>query len=249
MQRYEIKEIQHNCYIITNILNNKIYIGITHRDIKDRFKEHIKLSRRKADDQKTAIAFAIKKYGKENFKIELLGIYENRKLAFNAEIVFIKQYNSNNIKFGYNETEGGDGGPIMVKYKKELIISILEDYVSGIGLKDLSIKYKIGYHSVFDITRRRVGSLYELPVELENKLKNIKNNSSKRRKIDKKLLIKIINEYIIGKSLQYISDKYLLSINTTWNAINRYSSKNIIIDFELENKLKDILKSRKHKLK
>ena len=53
-------------YLITNMINNKKYIGITNNP-KKRWENH------KCNNDKTmAIAKAINKYGKENFKFEVL---------------------------------------------------------------------------------------------------------------------------------------------------------------------------------
>lgn len=53
-------------YRITNLVNNKIYIGQTIRDLKVRFKQHC------YKKGCTYLHNAILKYGKENFKIELI---------------------------------------------------------------------------------------------------------------------------------------------------------------------------------
>ena len=55
-------------YIITNTINSKVYIGQTIRTIKERFREHCRL---KCSDGELnmLIKKAIKKYGKNNFRI------------------------------------------------------------------------------------------------------------------------------------------------------------------------------------
>lgn len=55
-------------YKITNIQNNKVYIGQTIRPIHDRFNRHINDAINNIID--THFARAIRKYGKENFIIE-----------------------------------------------------------------------------------------------------------------------------------------------------------------------------------
>lgn len=93
-------------YKIQNKINKKIYIGQTTRDIQIRFKEHISESNR--DNPKAAIHKAIKKYGKENFFIEIIEEIDN-KLLDDREIYWIAQYNSTNKERGYNLTSGGNG--------------------------------------------------------------------------------------------------------------------------------------------
>lgn len=91
-------------YKITNLKNNKIYIGITKHSIYKRFKQHCEINRKKLNYLSTSI----KRYGKENFTIELLEIVDNEKL-YQKEIEYIKLYNSNDKMIGYNLTIGGEG--------------------------------------------------------------------------------------------------------------------------------------------
>ena len=57
-------------YIITNIINNKQYVGKTSKDIQRRFNEHI--SKSKDENNIQPLYRAIRKYGIENFSLELL---------------------------------------------------------------------------------------------------------------------------------------------------------------------------------
>jgi len=82
-------------YKITNLINDKIYVG---QDIKDNPKYF---------GSGTSIKLAIKKYGKENFKKETLEICSDEKHMDEREIHWIKELNSTNWKIGYNICEGG----------------------------------------------------------------------------------------------------------------------------------------------
>ena len=92
-------------YKITNIVNNKIYIGKTVRTIKSRFSRHINDA--ESGRLNTHLSRAIRKYGKQNFKIEEIEKIDN-KLLEEREIYWINFYKSSVC--GYNETLGGDGG-------------------------------------------------------------------------------------------------------------------------------------------
>ena len=95
-------------YKITNKINNKIYIGqVYNKTIYDRFKRHIKEAH---PSSFSYIDRAIYKYGKENFKCELIDIAETLQELNQKEIYWISYYNSTNKKIGYNLTKGGDGG-------------------------------------------------------------------------------------------------------------------------------------------
>lgn len=88
-------------YKITNIQNNKIYIGQTIRPIEQRFQRHISDALNNIID--THFARAIRKYGKENFIIEQIDIAQTQDELNQKEQYWIKYYNS--VKDGYNETD------------------------------------------------------------------------------------------------------------------------------------------------
>ena len=86
-------------YKITNLINNKSYIGITKRDPNIRFNEHF-------SNKKELLYKAKEKYGKENFSLEIV---ENNLLETEIgerERYYIKLYNSL-VPNGYNLSIGG----------------------------------------------------------------------------------------------------------------------------------------------
>lgn len=91
-------------YKITNLLNGKIYIGQTRMTVKQRMYKHY--SRANQDDI-TGIDAAIKKYGKENFSVEILEECEEEKLD-ERERYYINLFSS--YGNGYNLTLGGQDG-------------------------------------------------------------------------------------------------------------------------------------------
>lgn len=104
-------------YIITCLINNKIYIGQTTR--KGRALE-IYLG------GGVLISSAIKKYGKENFTKRILCICNSQKALDVMEEFYIKKYDSTNKEIGYNILPGtsycfGSGSPINIKEVKEKI--------------------------------------------------------------------------------------------------------------------------------
>ena len=111
-------------YKITNIQNNKVYIGQTIRPIKDRFHRHINDAMNNILN--THFARAIRKYGKDSFIIEEIDTAQTQKELNEKEQYWIKYYNS--VKEGYNETDailksGGNTGRI--KSKRTILDSIL----------------------------------------------------------------------------------------------------------------------------
>jgi len=91
-------------YKIENIINHKVYIGQS-RNIVSRFKRGHLLSN---VGEGTLLKNAIHKYGYENFTAEV--ILETYDFDY-WEKFFIMMYHSNDRCYGYNMTDGGEGGP------------------------------------------------------------------------------------------------------------------------------------------
>ena len=87
-------------YKITNLLDGKIYVGQTKQSIEKRFQDHFYT--------KYHIGRAIREYGAENFKIELLEECETLEELNEKEKFWIKTLNCKSPN-GYNLTDGGDG--------------------------------------------------------------------------------------------------------------------------------------------
>ena len=92
----------------TNLINNKKYIGMHHGSEDDDYLGSGKLLTR-----------AIKKYGKENFKREILEFVDNQKQLEELEKFYIKKYNATNDRNFYNIHVGGNGGNTIAGYTPE----------------------------------------------------------------------------------------------------------------------------------
>ena len=88
-------------YKITNIQNNKVYIGQTIRPVQDRFNRHLNDALHNIID--THFARAIRKYGKDNFSWEIIDTANTQEELTIKERYWIQYYNS--AKEGYNETD------------------------------------------------------------------------------------------------------------------------------------------------
>ena len=100
-------------YIITNLINNKKYVGITTQTVEKRFKQHIYARGGKL----FPISRAIKKYGKQNFVIKLIEELHNigeEELLY-KESFYINKYDT--------LTDGGHGYNLMENDGKYLIFS------------------------------------------------------------------------------------------------------------------------------
>lgn len=95
-------------YLTTNLINNKKYIGKHFGFLDDNYLGSGKILKR-----------AIKKYGKENFKKEILEIVENEEQLNLKEKYYISYFDAmNDINF-YNIAEGGQGGYLDRGYSEE----------------------------------------------------------------------------------------------------------------------------------
>ncbi len=98
-------------YKITNIKNQKVYIGKTEQKLaKNRFSAHKSLLRRNKH-YNTYLQNSWNKYGESSFKFEVLEQF-NPEMNFDInklEKYWIKFYDSMNPSKGYNLTEGGEG--------------------------------------------------------------------------------------------------------------------------------------------
>lgn len=102
-------------YKATNILNNKSYIGQTVKTVEERKKEHFYMAFNK--NEQTYFYNALRKYGKENFKWEILEENILKEQLNEREIFWINYYNTFNK--GYNLTKGGDSTDNITKWRKE----------------------------------------------------------------------------------------------------------------------------------
>ena len=108
-------------YKITNIQNNKVYIGQTIRPVEKRFHRHLNDALNNIID--THLARAIRKYGKENFSIQIIDTATTQEELNEKERYWIKYYNS--VETGYNETDAISkcgGNTYQSKTKEEMDI-------------------------------------------------------------------------------------------------------------------------------
>lgn len=119
-------------YKITNIINNKVYIGQSIRPIEQRFKRHINDALKNKLD--THFARAIRKYGSDNFICELIDESDNQKDLTLKEQYWIRYYDS--VNKGYNETDAISkcgGNTYLSKTKTELMLISNKIRISKLG--------------------------------------------------------------------------------------------------------------------
>lgn len=107
-------------YITTNLINNRVYIGKKNKSIFDQtyYGSGLLLNR------------AIQKYGKENFKVELIQWASSIDELNMLEVQFIAEYKKKTNT--YNIAEGGTGGNTTKNHPDRL--SIIDKRASGLKL-------------------------------------------------------------------------------------------------------------------
>lgn len=130
-------------YKITNIINNKCYIGKS-SNIEARLNYHQKRYNDKGSEWDKLLYKAIRKYGLENFTFEIIEEINNytNEIANEREkywIAFYKCY-CKDINEGYNETRGGDGG-ITVEDPRQTYGKITNEEVIYLRKRYVECKY------------------------------------------------------------------------------------------------------------
>lgn len=156
-------------YIITNKLNNKVYVGQSNNPT-ERWKKHKWCAVKAEDKGKSAIHDALREVGIENFEFTILGWYEDYN---QKEKDYIQQYNSL-IPNGYNIMEGGEEPPHKYgeehhnsKYSNDLCDKIIDDLLSHkYTQKQIEDKYQVNQQLITSINRgvthRREGLEYPI---------------------------------------------------------------------------------------
>ena len=194
-------------YIIKNCINDKVYIGQTTQDYKDRFKQHCKLLK---SNKNQLIHKAIKKYGKENFYIEVLEECCIEKLN-ELEEFYILKFNS--FGDGYNLCAGGNQarrlGIILPK------IEVTDLYQYGFSHREIAAFYS---------TPHSVVSAFFKKNNIKSRLKS--HSLIKYSKISEEQLKELL---IDGLSFKDIAKKLKVNRKSISKAIQRYNLQNIII--------------------
>ena len=202
-------------YKITNIINNKSYIGYTNKCSQKRFNEHLNDALKYNRDSNRKFYNAIRKYGKDFWKIEVL--VENLSVvdAKNKEIEMINFYNT--YYKGYNATRGGDGnnGIIMSKEsnikRSNALKGISKDYNRMLGKKH-------SQESKNKISKSHQGM--SKPWVKWNK-EQITKRAMTRRTISKEQYDKIQELLTLGYSKKEISQE----VNLSYDMVKKWSKK------------------------
>lgn len=152
MDKNDLKNIKPipGIYCIKNNIDSKCYIGQS-INVKKRLQHH--LSRSTQDRYDNPIYRAFKKYGIENFSVNIVEYVDTKDFTYakkrldELEVKYIKQYNSYG-KNGYNQTLGGDGGILGYKFtdnqRKQVSINsriAMEDKLKTVYMYNIKHNY------------------------------------------------------------------------------------------------------------
>lgn len=185
-------------YKITNNKNGKIYVGITNQGATtNRWYKHCSDANCGSD---FPIHNAIRKYGKDNFQIEVIEIIENEDFDYlkEREKYWIKELDSYNKRIGYNLTLGGDGtfGRFHSKETKDKIRQkAIGRKVSDISKKHMSDSHKKREYDHDEMSKRAKKGNKKRWSNLDNRINFSINNANNKLILQYDLKMNFINEY------------------------------------------------------
>lgn len=207
-------------YLTTNLVNNKKYIGVDTKDDPNYFGSGI------------VIREAIKKYGKTNFKKDILEYNPDKKYLFEREIYWINKYDAVNSNDFYNLSLGGKGGNMLNNE------SSIEKWKQGIEKsKETTIKFR---------KNKTYEEIYGEKSELE-KHKRKKYGRKKSKEELEKMSIKLKGKEPWNKGLNKSTDERVLKYTnnkTKHEFIKVYilSFDDKYLEFNGKNKLEEYIK-------
>lgn len=235
-------------YKITNLLNGKIYIGQS-KDIYNRYHQHHKYEYKNENRSNFHLYQAIKKYGLNNFSIEVIELCPQDELN-EKEIYWIKYYNS--FEQGYNMTLGGSSlSPKIHSEETEIkrqqtrektqslmgenhprakltndeVLAIRNRYISGENIQQIYQDYKEIYNNFETFQRIVLGKTYStvgnIPTQIDKKMANSKFTVEDIIDIRRLYYIDCVTQAELAK-------RYEVSQSTIKDIVNRVSYKEII---------------------
>ncbi len=207
-------------YKITNLKNNKIYIGETTESVNKRFGHHISDAKAK---RKGYLANALRKYGtnsegqfsselvRKNFKIEKIDSCKSPKELHEKEILWIAKCNSMDNNIGYNLLPGGlssMGGELNPFYRK-IDENLLEQSIKKqYTLKEIRKELGIAEHTI----ENRIQNIYNKSIcelrdiFLKQELEPLIKKGLKKKEISK--VLKVNNNYLSDKIQKFFNKSF-----------------------------------------
>lgn len=133
-------------YKITNKINNKIYIGLTTESLEKRWRTH----KSSVGKKNHPLYNSMKKRGVCNFCIEQIDSADNIEKLGELERFYIQKYKSNNPKYGYNITAGGEHNQLDANPKAKLS---MEDVIN---IRKLYKESKLNCKQAYELYKHKI---------------------------------------------------------------------------------------------
>jgi hypothetical protein len=187
-------------------LNEKYYIGYSSLTMEERLHKHYLNALSGID---THFYRAIRKYGIDSIKSEILCECETQEQAIEKEKYYIEYYNT--YKTGYNMTTGGDGGNICKLLPKEKYEKYIEKLIKRTTLDrnpnfsgysdeeivNLAIEFYIKNDNIFNIRKwQPYAKERGCPIMYSKNRFNGEGYVGLKKSMCKKLNLEKINEYV-----------------------------------------------------
>jgi len=197
-------------YIIRNFYDNKIYVGKS-VDIEKRLKDH-KNKLKKNTHINSYLQNSWNKYGENTFDFEIVDLCKKEELN-EREIYYIKEFKSTDENFGYNMTEGGEGGDTLSKHPKfeEIQKKIRRNNHTNLGRKSIfkdgvykyvfkeNLEYYLKEGWVIEGSNKGKLRTQEQKINLSKAFKGRVFSEERKEKLRKRMLGK--NNHNYGKSM------------------------------------------------
>jgi group I intron endonuclease len=199
--------------MIENILNGKFYIGKTVKTVQERFKQHIRLAKKRTNRK---LYDAMNHYGIDKFVVHVMeDNIQSQDLLNEREIYWINKLNA--IENGYNMAEGGDGGASIVpEHWDENHHAKFHDYLYNRGGRELISKRMKENNPMRG--RKHTGDAKEKMSKAKEKYKEIYREKFKGK-----------NNPMYGYTKEYVEahkgDEFCDDLSNKWSGRSKYTKE------------------------
>jgi group I intron endonuclease len=241
-------------YKVTNLVNEKIYIGQTIHTIQRRKREHINNAR---GGSSMALYRAMRKYGTDNFVFEPICYCTSREEASSKEIEMIKLLNSKARHVGYNMTDGGEGAngchpseETRAKMRAKILSPETKEKIrrAGIGRRHTE-------ETKIKMSKAQRGHIpWTLGTHLTEEVKNKLSKVMKRRILPKETQLRISAAVSAANARRVVTDQQKAKISAAnkgrspWNA-GKHISDETKAKISVANKGRKLSEETKEKMR
>lgn len=186
---YSEEELQKfGIYSITNIINNKKYIGSTAKSFNSRWKKHI-TNLKNGNHASHHLQNSWNKYGEDNFVFTIEEIVDSLDNLLNLERDYIAKYDSYNN--GYNENPDPNFSPMLNKNTQEKVSEGMKKYWERLKEELSEEEYKelckqkhghVPWNKGIKMTKEQTKNMHVKKKEVTQAMKDVHIANAQRRK-------------------------------------------------------------------